>query len=218
MRTNIDSNHGVVTSKDGDGFTINDKEYHEAPFDLRWEDLSAVIYEGTGPAALTYEGFRDTGFFMRFFRNNQNDSIFMTYQLPHGWDPSTAVRPHMHYLPMAAGSGVLKFNYIYAWSSVNNGPIGAGSSWMTGSVTASLSPSDQYAQRIITFGILTAPSGCSESSVLLMKVERPGSTDATDTYETSKDHGTAAANVAILYFDLHYQKQKAGTITPFPEG
>jgi hypothetical protein len=218
MRTSIDSQRGVVSEISGNGITIEGKEYHEAPFDERWDDLSAIVYEGTGPAALTYEAYRDTGFFMRFFRDNQNDQIFMAYQMPHGWDPSTAVRPHMHYYPMASGSGVLVFEYAYSWTLVNNGPLGPGSSWTSGSVSASLTPADQYVQKIMSFGTLTPPSGAHESAVLVFKASRPGVSDPTDTYETSKDHGTAAANIGILYFDLHYQKEKAGTVTPFPEG
>jgi hypothetical protein len=54
--------------------------------------------------------------------------------------------------------------------------------------------------------------------MLVFKVERPGQTDVGDTYDTGKDHGTAAANVWIFFFDLHFQKIKAGTVTPLPEG
>ena len=207
-----------MTEKSGDGVSIEGKEYHKAPFDERWDDLSAVISEGTGAAALTYEAYRDTGFFMRFFRHNQDDNIFMTYQMLHSWDPLTAVSPHMHYIPAASGSGVLKFSYSYSWLLVNSGTLGAGASWITGSVSASLDPSMQYMQKIMSFGTIVPPTNAVESIVLVFKVERPGASDAADTYSTSKDHGTAAANVGILYFDLHYQKEKAGTVTPFPEG
>ena len=216
MKTTITSEKGVVVERDADGLMIEGKEYHEAPFDERWDDLYAHIDTGTGPAALTYEAYRDTGFFMRFFRHNQDDSIFMTYQMSHQWDPSTAVRPHMHYLPMANGSGVLKFNYVYAWINTNT-VLPAASGWTSGSVTASLDASSQYSHKVLGFGTIT-PTSQLESSVLVLKVERPGASDAADTYQTSKDHGTATANVGVLFFDLHYQKIKAGTVTPFPEG
>lgn len=215
MRVSIDSQRGVVSEATGNGVSVEGREYHEAPFDQRWDDLSAVIAEGTGPAALTYEAYRDTGFFMRFFRHNQNDNIFMTYQMPHSWDPTTAVRPHMHMIPMASGSGIVNFNFAYSWLKVNSGTLGAGSTWITGSLTSSLTPSDQYMQKIASFDVITPPSGAVESILLVFKVER--STTASDTYSTGKDHGTAAANVGILYFDLHFQKIKAGTVIPFPE-
>ncbi len=170
MKTSITSHQGLVTDQSGDGIMIEGRDHHEAPFDLRWDDLSAVISEGTGPASLTYEAYRDTGFFMRFFRHNQNDSIFMTYQLPHGWDPSTAVRPHMHALPAAAGSGTVNFNYSYSWLGVNSGTLGNGSSWTTGSISLSIETTDQYKQKIVSFGSITPPSGASESICYFLKL------------------------------------------------
>jgi hypothetical protein len=218
LKTSIDSRNGLVVSQTNNGFSIDGKDYHEAIFDNRWDDLSAIINEGSGAAALTYESYRDTGFHMRFFRHNQDDNIFMTYQMPHMWNTSTSVYPHMHYIPVASGSGTLKFSYAYSWLMVNSGTLGAGSSWVTGSVSASLDASLQYMQKVISFGQIVPPSNAVESCILVFKVERPGASDASDTYTTSKDHGTASANVAVLYFDLHYQKQKAGTVSQLPEG
>lgn len=214
MKTSITSHFGVLTEA-GQGVSIEGKEYHEAPFDDRWDDLIATIDEGTGPAQLTYEAFRDTGFFMRFFRHNQDDNIFMTYQLPHQWNPSTSVSIHAHIIPMASGSGDAKFNFAYSWINVGES-FPAASGWISGSVSASLTPAHQYKQSIVSFGSI-APTNQRESSILIFKAERPGSSDVSDTYATNKDHGTGAANIGILSFDMHYQKSKAGTISPFPE-
>lgn len=79
MKISIDSSTGVVTTESGNGVTLEGKDYTEAPFDKRWDDLYAVIDEGTGQAALTYEAYRDTGFYMKFFRHSQDDNIFMHY-------------------------------------------------------------------------------------------------------------------------------------------
>lgn len=198
----------------GDGVYIEGRDYREAPFEERWDDLYAFIDQGVGPAALTYEAYRDTGFFMRFFRHNQADNIFMTYQLPHQWDPSTAVRPHMHLIPMASGSGVVSMLYAYAWCNERDVLPGA-SGWTSGSVTASYTPAHQYTHQTLSFGTVVPPSGAFESCVLVFKVERDAS--VADTYSTNKTGGTGAANVGVLFFDLHYQKIKAGTISEFPE-
>lgn len=216
MKTSITSARGVVTEQTSNGVTIEGRDYHEAPFDERWDDQYAVIDEGTGPAALTYEAYRDTGFFMKFFRYNQNDNIFMRYQLSHQWDPATAVRPHMHLIPMGSGSGNVLFNYTYVWCNVGS-VLPAAVGWSSGSISASYTPADQYVQKIVSLGTLTPPSGSVESTVLVFKVERDGG-NAADTYHANKDTGTGAANVGIMFFDLHYQKIKAGTVTPFPEG
>lgn len=214
MRVSITSQLGLVQHSSDNGITIEGKDYHEAPFDDRWDDLIAVIDEGTGPAQLTYEAFRDIGFFMRFFRHNQSDSVFMTYQLPHQWNSTTSVSVHAHVIPMASGSGNAKFDFAYSWINVGS-EFPAASGWISGSVTASFTPVNQYKQGIISFGNF-APVNQRESSIMIFKVERPGS-DVLDTYSTNKDHGTAAANIGVLSFDMHYQKSKAGTITPYPE-
>lgn len=217
MKVSIDSQRGVVSELAGSGVTIEGREYHEAAFDERWDDLYAYIDQGTGPAALTYESYRDTGFFMRFFRHNQDDLIFMSYQMSHQWDPSTSIRPHMHCIPMASGSGNVKFNYVYSWCLVNS-EMPAASGWITGSVTASFTPADQYKQRVVSFGTIAPTSGSQESVVFVLKVERPGASDAADTYITDKVGGTGAANLGVLFFDLHYQKIKAGTAAEYPAG
>lgn len=217
MRTEITYEKGVASYRDDDSITINGREYHEAPFDRRWTDLYAFMDNGTGPSQLTYEGYRDTGFFMRFFRHNQDDAIFMRYQMPHGWDPTTAVYPHMHLIPMGSGTGTVKMNFIYSWTLVNGSQLPASSGWVTGSVTGSYTAADQYVQKVIGFGAIQPPTGSVESAVLVVKVERPGASDADDTYTTSKDHGTASANVGALFFDLHYQQIKAGTVSQHPE-
>lgn len=215
MRVSITSGQGVIESSDGSGVTIEGREYHEAPFDDRWDDLIAVIDEGTGPAQLTYEAYRNTGFFMRFFRHNQNDNVFMTYQMSHQWDPTTAVSLHAHIVPMASGSGNAKFDFAYSWINVGS-ELPSSTGWTSGSVTFAATPDMQYKQKILSIASVT-PTSQEESSILVLKVERPGSSDVTDTYSASKDHGTAAANIGVLSFDLHYQKSKAGTISPYPE-
>lgn len=219
MRTDISYDKGVVTSREDDDITINGLEYHEAPFDQRWTDLYAFIDDGTGPAQLTYEGYRDTGFFMRFFRYNQDDAIFVRYQMPHGWDPQTDVYPHMHMIPMGSASGTVKMNFAYSWSLLNDGQLPAASGWISGSVSGSYTAADQYMQHVIQFGAIQPPaSGSIESAILVFKVERPGSSDATDTYHATKDHGTNSANIGVLFFDLHYRQIKAGTVNQYPDG
>jgi hypothetical protein len=211
MKTYIDSQKGVHTHRDNDGVFIEGKDHKEAPFDNRWDDLRAIVNEGTGPASLTFEPYRDTGFYMRFFRHNQTDRIFMTYQMPHGWDTKSEVRPHMHMIPMGSASGSASFDFSFTWSNIDEMFSGS-SGWTSGSVTVPVSALDQYSHKIINFGAILPHSAAKPSSILVFKVERNISVD---TYESSKDHGTAAANIAILEFDLHYQQLKAGTVGEF---
>lgn len=209
MKTSIDNDRGVVVEHGSNGFYINGESHERASFGGRWVDHFAEIHEGSGGAALTYESFRNTGFNMHFFRSNQDDKTFMVYQLPHGWN-SGSVRPHMHCVPMASGTGNVIFEYQYYWSPINS-TVGDGAMWASGSVTASFTPDDQYKHRALSFGTI-APSGAvGPSTMLFFAVSRPGATNAGDTYDTTKDHGTGAANLAVLYFDAHVQLMKAGT-------
>lgn len=209
MKTNITSNNGVTISARGEnGVFIEGNEYHEAPFIGRWDDFHGVLSEGTGPASLTYEAYRDTGFFMKFFRYNQSDSIFTVYQMPHTWDYTSNIRPHMHCIPMAAVGGNVAFTYVYTWT-VYGDEFPPASGWVTGSIITTFAASEQFKHKSINFGTIIPPANAAESTMLVMKVER---TPSLDTYSGSKDTGTAAANLAILDFDVHYQKLKAGSI------
>lgn len=191
---------------------ITGKQY---PFKDLWDDLLGSISDGNlgkGSAALTSEEYRDTGFLMFFLRHNQDDTINIVYQMPHMWDATTAVRPHMHIIPMAAGAGNLYIEYQYAWAPFDI-VLGAIASWTTGSVTVPITLADQYKHRLISIGNITPPAEAGPSTMLLFKTTRAG-TNPLDTYSTNKTGGTPSANVGILYLDLHYQKVRAGTETP----
>lgn len=192
---------------------ITGKQY---PFKDLWDDLLGSISDGNlgkGVAALVSEGYRDTDFLMYFLRHNQDDTINIIYQMPHMWELETAVRPHIHIIPMVSASGNLYVQYQYSWAPFDQ-VLGAAATWTTGSVTIPLTPADQYKHRLITIGNISPPVGSGPSTMLLFKTTRAG-TDPLDTYSTNKTGGgTPAANVGILYVDLHYQKIRAGTLTP----
>lgn len=87
--------------------------------------------------------------------------------------------------------------------------------WTTGSVSFTVSSSMQFSHKLISFGTFTPPASAGPSTLLLMKIMRSGSTSALDTYDTNKTGGTVAANLGILYADLHYQKKSAGSVEEY---
>jgi hypothetical protein len=205
MKTDV-TPKGAITYANGDGVYINGVPHEYAAYIDRWEDWHGEPHEGTGPAALTYEAYRNTGFMMQFFRSNQRDSLFTAFQMSHTWDVGSGVRPHMHVIPMASGSGDTIFTYAYAWAAYGDlFPPATG--WVSGSVTSSWTPDDQYRHKVISFGAVAAPTGSQESMILVFKCERQS-----DSYTSSKDHGTASANLAMLDLDLHYLRIKAGSL------
>lgn len=215
MKVQITNAQGVVIEGNGDGFEVEGVEGKKYPFKGLWDDLQGTVHgnTGTGNADLTYEGYRDTDFNMYFFRHNQDDQINVIYQMTHTWDPTTQIWPHMHIIPMSNASGVIYFQYSYAW--VPRGSIlSANSGWTTGNVSVSVIPTDQYKHITVGFGNITPPVNAGPSTMFLFKMKRLG-TSPSDTYDTNKTDGTGSANVGVLYTDLHFQKNKAGTDTQY---
>ena len=81
-----------------------------------WDDLQGSVAEGSAGAALTFAAFRDTPFKLASFRDAQSDELHMTYQLPHGWEPGTTLRPHIHVIPLDAAAGTVRFTGYYGWA------------------------------------------------------------------------------------------------------
>jgi hypothetical protein len=79
-------------------------------------------------------------------------------------------------------------------------------------LSASWTPALQYNHVTLPLGSITPITSSDEAALLVLKLERSA---GTDTYLTSKDHGTPSANVGLLKFDLAVQLNKAGTIYTF---
>lgn len=184
-----------------------------------WDDQLGDISEGVGGASLTYEAFRDTPFTMFFFRHDQDDALNLRFQLSHGWDPDTDVRCHIHIVPMAdpAAPRTLRFTGYYVWS-IHGSVIPELSGWTAFTSDMTISPGEAHKERVANLFVTTPPAGIVESSVLLVHAKRPGSSDAADTYTDSKSPGLAQANVGLLSLDLHYQREKLGTVSFAPTG
>jgi hypothetical protein len=178
---------------------------------LRWKDLIIDAHEGGGASALTQEAFRDTNCELLFMVHNIADRLSFEEEMPHDWKPGTEMKLHAHIIPMSNGSGLFALDYEVYCANVGEA-FPALASWTTGTATLSLSASDQYKHLVIP--LVTLPgTGKRESAMILCTIAR---NPATDTYQTNKDHGTVAANVAILKIDVHYQAEKSGTVEEYP--
>lgn len=212
VKTKITTEKGVVSTP-GSGFEIEGLEYHEAPFKDRWSQVRSIATQGTGSSALTNERYRDTGFFMDFFRHNQTDAIFGLFQIPNSWDETTSIIPHMHIIPMAPSNGNAYFVYSHAWVTAG-GLLGAGSTWTSGTLTVPLTVAQQYHIISITQSV-DPPANSAPGNIFFFKLERAAE-NVLDTYTGSKDHETATANIAFVSIDVLFQTTRAGTVTPIP--
>lgn len=113
---------------------------------------------------------------------------------------------------MSSGSGVFYITGAYAWVGVS-GTLPANTSWTTFAASRSFTPADQHQHLIVSLGEVQPRVNSRVSDMLLIHVER---FPASDTYETSKSPGTAAANVGLLSADVHYRKDVLGTVDEIP--
>lgn len=176
-----------------------------------WDDLIGDIAEGTGPSELTYEAYRDTPWKLRHFRHDQADELHFTYELPHRWS-KTACKLHLHFIPLAAGSGTFAIKGQCIWSQVG-AAVPANASWTTFTASKALVAGDQFKQTMISLATVEPPANPNESDILLVYLVRD---TAVDTYETAKSGGTGSANIALLKGDLHYRSVKLGTVAEYP--
>jgi hypothetical protein len=182
-----------------------------------WDDVPCRAGQAGGISALTLEDYRDTDFKAYFFRHNQDDILYLEWQMPHSWDPATSVRPHVHIIPMVnpASSEVIRFSGKYAWSQAGVA-LPADVSWTPFAVSHTVETTDEFKQAVVALATVAPPSNPKESNILLMWVMRAGLSDGADTYKTSKVLGTGAANVMVASLDAHYQKVKFGTVAEIP--
>jgi hypothetical protein len=199
-----------------DGLEIiaaQDGGYWIAQTQGRWDDLIGAPDIGNRAAALTQEVFRDTALLLLHFRHDQDDSLHYVYQLPHKWRTTTAVRVHLHVMPLAdpASTENAYFSGYYTWAPVNFSPVPAVASWTPFTATMAVANGEIYKHKIAEIAVINAPASPTPSTCLFLYLIREG-TNVLDTYDTGKGSGTPAANLALLSSDLHYRAQRFGTI------
>ena len=134
------------------------------------------------------------------FQPGLNQYLHMSYQMPHGWLPGTAVRPHVHYTPLTTPSGVIVWEWV-----IYHAPGGGGGVFSEGETIvrhADLTDTVAATTLVQPAGELDLGVGTRESHIMLMRLGRLGS-DKADTY---------AGNAVYLSSDLHYKIEKVGTV------
>lgn len=181
-----------------------------------WDDLVCSVAAAGGVANLTTEAIGTTGFEVGFCRHDQDDTLFLAWQLPHGWARATAIRPHVHILPAAdpVADQVIRFAGAYALAAHDSALATSG--WSTFTALHTVSPGAGGKPTIVNlFELTPTDPAARESDILLVKLSRTG-THNDDTYTTSKSYGTAQANVGILSIDAHVRLDKLGTESYVP--
>jgi hypothetical protein len=181
-----------------------------------WDDVFGDISQGTSSSSLTYEALRDTAFKAYHFQNNQLDSLMMRFQMPHSWDHTEVVVPHLHVMPLVnpASEQNVRLTGYYCWTDLNNA-MPALTGWTTFGVSLPITTTSAYKTVYANLASITPPENSLGSSILLVYVSRNGGV-GDDTYTTNKVGGTVQANLALMSLDVHYKKVRIGspTLTP----
>jgi hypothetical protein len=189
----------------------------DVSFDLRWDDLLGEVIPGLAVSAPTVDIFRDSEWRAYHFVHNQDDDLYFRFQLSHRWDPSTSVKVHVHWVPCVnpAAPQVVVWEARYAWSHYGVAIGDLATSWTTAETPATVAVDAAFKMQITPLATI-APGSAAESSILMFRLRRLGSSSASDTYSTAKAYGVGAANVMLLSCDLHYQSEKIGTTAEYP--
>jgi len=181
-----------------------------------WTDLIGNADQASGAGALTNEPFLFSVNLL-FFRTAQSDNLTYKFQMPHSWNVSSSVHPHIHWLPCAAPTlnVTQSVNFGFQWGWCPRGQAFP-TTWTTGSLSLPVSASMLNVQQKNEFAQI-APANVANnvSAIGILRVFRSGSS-AADTYNAAKPgSGTASANVGLLSIDVHYQSNAAGTINEY---
>ena len=187
-------------------------------FSGEWRDLLGDVENAIGTSELTYEAYADgtdtSPMLLRYWHATQDDKLYFRFQLDHWVDLTGQVRFHVHLIPMslpvAGESDIVRWTYHYAFAPVNaNVPRGG---WTTATISQTITPAQQYQHIVVPIFNANIPAGIAASSFVLVRLTRPGSSDAADTYSVDKaGPGTGRANLAILGADCHAQASRCGT-------
>jgi hypothetical protein len=165
-----------------------------------WDDLRVSPFAvGLGSAApdlskITDNGAGSAGLFTRAFVQNQADTVYVEWQMPHGWKQGTSVHPHMHVVAKAAGT--VRFEFEWSWSNINAETLPA-STLQT--ATLVIAAGDVNKQLILPLPTL-AGTGKEISSIILARITRDNAVGS-----------NLAGPLYVLSIDAHIQLDGAGS-------
>ena len=165
-----------------------------------WDDLRFPAGAANPPGLASDPAF-DTTNGGYLFDATGTEVLFFQAQMPHAWKEGSIIRPHVHWQKTTSAAGDVYWQLDY-----KKAPIGAvmDAAFTTLSVATTVggTPDNDLAGEhlISSFGDVDM-SGNELSDMLLIKLSRIGG-NAADTY---------GADARLLEFDIHYQRDSAGS-------
>lgn len=133
---------------------------------------------------------------------SQEEQVYFTVQIPHGWKEGSTIYPHVHFSATTAGGGnSVTWGLEYTWTNVN-AVFSSTTSTVTAIDTVSTTP---LTHQIAGFGGITPNPGTQDkiSSILVCRLFR----------NSSASSDTFTGNVFLIAFDVHYEVNTTGSRT-----
>ncbi len=166
-----------------------------------WEDLRVPGMSTRGGAsAPDLIAFGPSGGLMAnsFDGGSTTEEVYFEIQMPHAWKTGSTIKPHIHWAPVNANAGNVKWVLEYSWQNMN----GAYGVPVTISVTDAAAGT-AWQHQLAAFPDISG-EGKNISSILVCRLYRdPG--DTADTY---------GADAALISFDIHYEVDTLGSREP----
>jgi len=210
-RMKIDAN-GVIIMGDS---TTTSKNYTKITTDgslsyvgnaTRWEDLKVPVSSTTkgGSKDPEFKILRNKsgsqGVFIQWFDKDNEEELYFTAQMPHGWNEGTAIMPHIHWTAATnVGTDKVVWGLEYTWANV--GELFGETTIITGSDSVAIyAPVSAYEHAITPLGAISA-SGKTLSSMLVCRIFRKAA-DGADNF---------GGDAGLLEIDFHYQIDSDGS-------
>jgi len=172
-----------------------------------WDDIlvpadTANKHDAAPPSYVKF-GSGSSDLYSYDFDKDNDESLLFTMQIPHTYKKGTNLRPHMHWtVKTTVNSGNVVWGLEYMIRSFD-ATYPADSTTI---ITAATAVPTVY-KHVITSLPEISGTGLKESSVLVGRMFRDAN-HALDTFN---------ADATLLEIDFHFQVEKMGTITEFPD-
>lgn len=167
-----------------------------------WDDLRipglSVAKGASAPDLISWLGAG--GLMVNGFDGNAtSEQVFFTCQLPHSYKQGSDIEPHVHWGPVNANAGNVKWFLEYSWANID----GTFPAITTISIVDAASGT-AWDHQVAPFSTITG-TGKMISSMLVCRLYRnPG--DGDDTY---------GSDAGFLEFDFHFEKDTIGSRQEF---
>ena len=172
----------------------------------RWDDLRFPA-QGINPPGPSDAPARNITTGLLDFSGSADNIIAGCAQMPHEWRAGSIVRPHIHVMfPTAHATQVTRWKFEYNIASPNGDFTQLYGTYDTLSTITIANPNNVKKHVLGGFGDLDM-TNFTESCCILWKITRLAGTDAADNHN---------ALVPLLEFDIHYRRNKRGSVTEIP--